>query len=178
MSHEFTKSQIALATAGAMIAVSALSLVADVTQALMVLGSFGASTLLLFALPEAPLAQPRAVVGGHLIASLIALGCLSLFGQTWWAVGMATGLAVGGMMWTRTVHPPAGSNAIIVFLAKPGWGLLLFSTLAGTVLLIVIAVMYHRTTRRHRYPLYWRAAPRLSAAANGEAAGRVAAAVG
>lgn len=158
MSPEFTKSQIALATAGAMIAVSALSLVADVTRALMVMGSFGASTLLLFALPDAALAQPRAVVGGHLIASLIALGCLSLFGQTWWAVGLATGLAVGGMMWTRTVHPPAGSNAIIVFLAKPGWGLLLFSTLAGTLLLIAIAMAYHRTTRRHRYPRYWRAA--------------------
>lgn len=172
MSPEFSKSQIALATAGAMIAVSALTFVADVTQALMVLGSFGASTLLLFALPDAPLAQPRAVVGGHLLASLIALGCLALFGQTWWAVGMATGLAVGGMMWTRTVHPPAGSNAIIVFLAKPSWSLLLFSTLAGTVLLIVLAWAYHRTTRRHRYPRYWRVEPKTGVAALAENAGQ------
>lgn len=163
MSPEFEKSQIVIAAGGAMLAVSVLSYVADTTQALMVLGSFGASTLLLFALPDAALAQPRAVVGGHLIASLIALGCLALFGPTWWAVGAATGLAVGGMMWTRTVHPPAGSNAIIVFLAKPSWSLLLFSTLAGTVLLILIAIVYHRTTRRHRYPRYWRVAPRESA---------------
>lgn len=159
MSPEFEKSQIAIATVGAMLAVSVLSYVADATQALMVLGSFGASTLLLFALPDAALAQPRAVVGGHLIASLIALGCLALFGPKWWSVGAATGLAVGCMMWTRTVHPPAGSNAIIVFLAKPSWSLLLFSTLAGTALLILIAIVYHRTTRRHRYPRYWRSAP-------------------
>jgi CBS-domain-containing membrane protein len=164
MAPSFRKSQIVLATLGAMIAVSALSYVALTTQALLLLGSFGASTLLLFALPEAPLSQPRSVVGGHLSASLIAVACLTFFGPEWWAVGMATGLGVGFMMLTRTVHPPAGSNAIIVFLAKPTWSLLLFSTLAGTVMLIVIAMAYHRTTRRHRYPLYWRSAPGAAAA--------------
>ena len=155
MSPVFKKSQIAFATIGAVIAVSSLSYLADATRALMVLGSFGASTLLLFALPDATLAQPRAVIGGHLIASCIALICLAVFGPVWWAVGAATGLAVGCMMWTRTLHPPAGSNAIIVFYAKPSWGLLLFSTLAGTILLIAIAIIYHRTTRRHSYPRYW-----------------------
>jgi CBS-domain-containing membrane protein len=158
MSPVFTKSQIALATLGAVIAVSALSYLAATTQALLLLGSFGASTLLLFALPEAPLSQPRAVIGGHLLASLIALGCLAVCGPQWWAVGTATGLAVGGMMLTRTIHPPAGSNAIIIFLAKPSWSLLLFSTLSGTVLLVLIAIIYHRATRRHRYPHYWRLA--------------------
>lgn len=156
MSPVFTKSQVFFATFGAVLAVSALSFLASTTQALLLLGSFGASTLLLFALPEAPLSQPRSVVGGHMIASLIALACLAVFGPAWWAVGVATGLAVGAMMITRTVHPPAGSNAIIVFLAKPGWGFLLFSTVTGTVLLVLIATLYHRTTRRHRYPRYWR----------------------
>jgi CBS-domain-containing membrane protein len=158
MPPSFRKSQIAFATLGAVLAVSALAYLATSTSGLLLLGSFGASTLLLFALPEAPLSQPRSVVGGHLIASLIALGCLALFGPTWWAVGLATGLAVGVMMATRTVHPPAGSNAIIVFLAKPAWGLLLFSTVAGTLLLIAVAIVYHRATGRHKYPLYWRGA--------------------
>ncbi len=155
MSPVFTKSQVALATVGAVLAVSALAYLAT-ARSLLLLGSFGASTLLLFALPEAPLSQPRAVIGGHLLASLIALACLAVFGPQWWAVGAATGIAVGGMMLTRTVHPPAGSNAIIVFLAKPGWALLLGSTLCGTVLLVLIAILYHRATRRHRYPRYWR----------------------
>jgi CBS-domain-containing membrane protein len=158
MSPAFKKSQIVYATLGAVVAISALSFVATSTQALMMLGSFGASALLLFALPEASLSQPRSVVGGHLSASLIALGCLALFGPHWWAIGVATGLGVGFMMFTRTVHPPAGSNAIIVFLAKPGWVPLIFSTLAGTVMLVVIAAVFHRTTRRHKYPLYWRTA--------------------
>jgi CBS-domain-containing membrane protein len=159
MSQPFRKSQVAFATLGAMVAVSALSYISVTTRSMMLLGSFGASALLLFALPEAPLSQPRSVVLGHLSASLIALGCLGLFGAQWWAIGMATGLGIGFMMITRTVHPPAGSNAIIVFLAKPAWGLLVASTLAGTITLVAIAVAYHRTTRRHKYPLYWHRLP-------------------
>ena len=156
MPPSFRVSQIVFATVGAVIAVSTVAYVSVTTHSLLLLGSFGASTLLLFALPDAPLSQPRAVVGGHLTASLVAVACLACFGPQWWAMGVATGLAVGLMMFTRTVHPPAGSNAIIVFLAKPSCGLLMFSTLAGVVILIAVAMVYHRATRRHRYPLYWR----------------------
>jgi CBS-domain-containing membrane protein len=159
MPPSFRKSQIALATVGAIIAVSALSFVSMTTQSLMLLGSFGASALLLFALPDAPLSQPRSVLGGHMLASTVALVCLLLFGQQWWAVGLATGLGVGLMMFTRTVHPPAGSNAIIVFLAKPGGLFLVGSTLAGALSLVLIALVYHRVTRGCRYPRYWHSLP-------------------
>lgn len=159
MMQPFRISQVVAATLGAVVAVSALAYAAKQGSGLMLLGSFGASALLLFVLPEAPLSQPRNVVWGHLSASAIAIVCLALFGAQWWAMGLATGLAVGFMMITHTVHPPAGSNAIIVFLAKPGWALLIGSTLAGTVALVAIAVIYHRTTRRHRYPLYWHRLP-------------------
>ncbi len=162
MSPAFRKSQILLASLGAVVSVSALALVAMSTQGLMLLGSFGASALLLFALPDAPLSQPRSVVFGHLSASVIALGCLSFLGPQWWAVGVATGLGVGVMMMTRTVHPPAGSNAIIVFLAKPSWEFLVTSTLGGTIMLVVMATVYHRTTRRHKYPRYWHAIPQTT----------------
>ncbi|HSI10304.1 MAG: HPP family protein [Rariglobus sp.] len=157
MLSPFRKSQIALATLGAVVAVSLLAYVSMTTHSLMLLGSFGASALLVFALPEAPLSQPRSVIGGHLLASMIAFGCLALLGPHWWAVGLATGLGVGVMMITRTVHPPAGSNAIIVFLAKPTCGFLVSSTLAGTLILVAVACVYHRMTRRHKYPRYWRA---------------------
>lgn len=160
MSPAFRKSQVLFASLGAIFAVSALSYVATTTQGLILLGSFGASALLLFTFPEASLSQPRSVVVGHLSASVIALGCLLFFGPHWWAIGLATGLGVGFMMVTRTVHPPAGSNAIIVFLVKPSWGFLVSSTLGGTLMLVAIAVIYHRTTRRHKYPLYWHNVPR------------------
>ncbi len=159
MPPAFRKTQIAFSTLGAVIAISALSYVSMTTQSLMLLGSFGASALLLFALPDAPLSQPRSVICGHLSASIIAFACLALFGPQWWAVGLATGLGVGFMMYTRSIHPPAGSNAIIVFLAKPTWVFLVSSTLVGTVMLVLIAFVYHRTIRQHKYPRYWRYLP-------------------
>jgi CBS-domain-containing membrane protein len=156
MSAKFRKSHILFATVGAIIAVSAVAYFASTLKGLMLLGSFGASALLLFVLPEAPLSQPRSVLLGHFAASLIALCCLACFGPQWWAIGIATGLGVGFMMMTRSVHPPAASNAIVVFLAKPTWWSCLGSTVAGTALLIAIAIIYHRATRRHKYPLHWR----------------------
>lgn len=158
MSSHFSKSQIVFAVIGSVVAVSALAYLASSLQGLILLGSFGASALLLFVLPEAPLSQPRAVFVGHVSASCIALACLWLCGPQWWAVGLATGLAVGFMMLTRSVHPPAGSNAIIVFLAKPGGWFLISSTIAGVAALIAFAFLYHRATGRYRYPLYWRRA--------------------
>jgi CBS-domain-containing membrane protein len=59
------------------------------------------------------------------------------------------------MMLTRTVHPPAGSNPVIVFLAQPGWTFLLLPTLAGSVILILLALVYHNVSRDVRYPKYW-----------------------
>jgi len=58
------------------------------------------------------------------------------------------------------MHPPAGSNAIIVFLAKPTLGYLMFSTVSGAIILVMSAIIYHRATRRHKYPLYWHALPK------------------
>jgi CBS-domain-containing membrane protein len=158
MALRFRKSQVAIASVGGALAISALAYASKSWESLMLLGSFGASALLMFALPEGHLSQPRSVVGGHLTASAIALLFLYCFGPQWWAVGLATGVAIGVMMLTRTLHPPAGSNAIIIFLAKPSPLLLMGSTLAGSAGLVVLAMIYHRAVGRHKYPAYWRTA--------------------
>lgn len=162
MALRFRKSQMLAASVGAALAVSALAYVAKSWEGLMLLGSFGASALLVFALPDGHLSQPRSVIGGHLLASAIALVCLGCFGPEWWAVGLSTGAAIGFMMLTRTLHPPAGANAIIVFFAKPSPLFLMSSTLAGATGLVLLAVVYHRIIGRQKYPIYWRSAPASS----------------
>ena len=74
-------------------------------------------------------------------------------------MGLSTGVAIGFMMLTRTLHPPAGANAIIIFLAKPSPLFLMSSTLVGTASLVALAIVYHRAVGRQKYPLYWRSAP-------------------
>ena len=158
MALRFRKSQVIVSSVGGALAISALAYACTNWTGLMLLGSFGASALLVFVLPDAHLSQPRSVVGGHLAASAIALICLACFGPQWWAVGLSTGMAIGVMMLTRTLHPPAGSNAIIVFLAKPTPLFLLASTLVGAAGLVVLGVIYHRMVGRQTYPIYWRTA--------------------
>jgi CBS-domain-containing membrane protein len=74
-----------------------------------VLGSFGASCVLLFGYPDNPFSQPRNVIGGHFLTSLTGLCFLSVLGASWWSMALALATAVALMQLTRTVHPPAGS---------------------------------------------------------------------
>jgi CBS-domain-containing membrane protein len=80
---------------------------------------------------------------------------LAAFGPHWWSVALSVGTAIALMMLTRTVHPPAGSNPVIVFLTQPSWSFLLFPTLVGTLILVAVALIYNNATRDARYPKYW-----------------------
>jgi CBS-domain-containing membrane protein len=59
------------------------------------------------------------------------------------------------MMATRTTHPPAGSNPVIVFLGHSGWSFLLFPVLGGALLLVLIALFYNNVMRKAPYPYCW-----------------------
>lgn len=121
---------------------------------LLLLGSFGSTAVMMFTFPELHFSQPRSVIGGHFICTAVGLAALTLLGPSWWSLATAAAVSAALMMATRCMHPPAGSNPIIVFLAAPKWGFLFFPTLAGAITMVVVAVIYHRATRRV-YPVYW-----------------------
>lgn len=146
---------VALAWLGGVIAISAVASLGLLTKYPLVLGSFGATCVLAFGFPDVPFSQPRNIVFGHVLSSLIGLACLAAFGPHWWTAGIATGTAIAAMMLTRTVHPPAGSNPVIVFLSQPNWGFLLYPTLAGALIVTLVALLYNNAVRRSAYPKYW-----------------------
>lgn len=147
--------KIALAGAGAALAIGGVGALAAWSRQPLLLGSLGASCVFLFGLPEAPFSQPRNVIAGHLISSLVGLIFLKTFGPQTWALGLALGTAVILMFATRTVHAPAGSNPVIVFLAQPGWSFLLTPTLLGAVGVVLVALLFNNAVHPGRYPLYW-----------------------
>ncbi len=146
---------VIIAWLGGFIAIAAIAGLTNFLSVALLLGSFGASCVLIFAYPDVPFSQPRNVIFGHFISSLVGLGFLTLFGPHWWSVALAVGTAIACMMLTRTVHPPAGSNPVIIFLTQPTWGFLLFPTLAGAIILVLVALVYNNTIRDARYPKYW-----------------------
>lgn len=146
---------VSLAGLGGFLAICALALLGGALDKTLLLGSFGASCVLLFGFPDAPVAQPMNVIGGHVICTLIGLAALHWIGPQPWVLALAVSLSISAMMATRTVHPPAGSNPVIVFLGHSSWNLFLFPVLSGSVILVLIAWGYNNAVRKTPYPHYW-----------------------
>ena len=146
---------IAISWMGGCLAIGVVAYLTASTHTNLMLGSFGATCVLVFGFPDSPFSQPRNVIAGHFIASLVGLLFLALFGAQWWSVALAAGTAIALMQLTRTVHPPAGSNPVIVMLTAPVWGFLLMPTLVGAVLLVLVAVLFNNLPKDRTYPKYW-----------------------
>ena len=150
----FTLRAGAVACAGVFLIIGVLAFSSFNLGVLLALGSFGSTAVMVFTFPELHFSQPRSVVGGHFICSAVGLAALAVCGPAWWALALAAAASCALMMLTRCMHPPAGSNPVIVFLAAPKLGFLFFPTLSGALVMVAVAVLYHRACRRV-YPLYW-----------------------
>src|SRR3972149_10563520 len=75
----------------------------------MIIGSFGASAVLVYGAIKSPLAQPRNLIGGHLISGLVGVACCQLFGETIWLCGALAGaFAILGGLRPQNPPPPGG----------------------------------------------------------------------
>lgn len=118
--------------------------------------SMGASAVLVFVLPASPLAQPRAVLGGHLLAACAGLAAHALPLAPWLTAGIGLALAIVLMGSTHTLHPPAGGTALITALASPaitalGWRFVAAPLGLNVLLLLGLGLAWHRL-RGHSYP--------------------------
>ena len=146
---------IGRAALGGGLALAVLAWLTQATGSPWMLGSLGASSLMLFAFPDLPFSQPRHVLAGHVLSSAAGLLCLHLLGPAWWSLGLAMALAFVAMLALRVPHPPAASNPVIVFLGQAGWSFLIMPTLVGAVALLLMAWLYNNLTRPTVYPTYW-----------------------
>lgn len=128
------------ASAGMGIALS----VAGPREAPFLLASLGGSTVFLFGLTKAPAAQPRALFGGHLGGALIGVVCYQTLGDSLPVYALAISVTLGLMLLTRTLHPPAGANPILMIHVHASWGVLFQPVLLGVFSLAVIAYFWSR----------------------------------
>ena len=127
---------------------------------LLVIGSFGASAVLLYAAPRAPFSQPRNLIGGHLISALTGVACFKYLPDylvLQEAVAVATAIAL--MMLTRTIHPPGGATALIAIIGSEqvhglGWGYA-FTVMLGAFIMLVVALISNNLYRPGSYPERW-----------------------
>ncbi|CAM0140094.1 unnamed protein product [Umbelopsis sp. WA50703] len=81
----------------------------------MIIGSFGATAVLVYGAIESPLGQPRPCFGGHVISAIIGVCITRLFQLSpyfdslqWLAGALSMAVALVVMQLTGTVHPPGG----------------------------------------------------------------------
>lgn len=146
---------IAVTWAGSFLAIATVTILGLSLESILVMGSFGATCTLVFGYPESPFSQPRNVIAGHFIATFVGLFFLHFVGPDWWSMAAALATAIALMQVTRTVHPPAGSNPLIVFLAAAQWQFLITPTLIGSILIVLVAIIYNNVPNARKYPHYW-----------------------
>jgi CBS-domain-containing membrane protein len=116
---------------------------------------FATSIVLVMGMPRSDPAQPRALIGGHMVATLIGLIVVKVAGPAPWAAAVAVGIAMIAMHVTRMFHPPAGIDPLVVVANNMSWGFLLAPVAVGAVLLALFAFLWHNLARRGSWPVRW-----------------------
>lgn len=131
----------------------------DQTDLLLMIGSFGASAVLIYGVPESPLSQPRNVIGGHVLSAIIGVTVYMIYYHTpWLASSLAVSLAIVAMQATKTVHPPGGATALIATLGSAkitslGFLYVVFPVATGAVILLIVGYAVNRLSGYRKYPV-------------------------
>ena len=96
---------------GGGIAIASMEAFSITTAFPLVAIPFATSIVTVLGSPKAEPAQPRALIGGHLVSTLVGLLIVKMFGPDPWAAAAAVGLAMVAMHMTGTFHPPAGIDS-------------------------------------------------------------------
>lgn len=149
--------QIMFAGLGGALAIMLLGMTALLSGSALLMAPLGATAVLVFGLADSPLSRPRHVIGGHALSMFIGLLCLFFVSSvapgsaalpTMLAAGIGTGLAIALMLATRTVHPPAGANPLLLLFSGAGFAdaalLIALPGVFGAVLLYLVAVLIRK----------------------------------
>ena len=127
----------------------------------LLIGSFGASAVLIYGAVRSPLAQPRNLIGGHVLSAIIGVSAqLWLGGTPWLAAAVAVSVAIAIMHLTRTLHPPGGATALIAVIGgdsvhQLGYLYVLLPAALGASVMLVIALLVNNIPKTRKYPEFW-----------------------
>ncbi|MCD6065299.1 MAG: hypothetical protein K0S33_125 [Bacteroidetes bacterium] len=126
---------------------------------LFLIGSFGASSVLIYGAINSPLAQPRNLIGGHLICALVGVTVHQLIpNEVWLSSALSVASSIVLMQITKTMHPPGGATALIANIGSEkikalGYMYVLSPVLSGVLILFVVALIFNNLTPNRRYPI-------------------------
>lgn len=122
------------------------------------IGSFGASSVLVYGAIQSPMAQPRNLIGGHVISAICGVTVAYLIDDIiWLAAPLAVAASVILMQFTKTLHPPGGATALIAIIGSDnikelGFLYILSPVLSGVLILFIVALIFNNITTGRQYP--------------------------
>lgn len=125
---------------------------------IFLIGSFGASAVLIYGAIQSPLAQPRNLIGGHLLSAFIGVTVFKLVPEILWITApLAVSLSIVLMQITKTLHPPGGATALIAVIGSEkiqelGYFYVISPVLSGTLILFIVALIFNNVTNHRSYP--------------------------
>ncbi len=158
-------SEVLWSWVGAFLGISAVASIhyhiLDRTGLVMIIGSFGASAVLIYGAVKSPLAQPRNLLGGHVLSAVIGVAAYQLLqSHTWAAASIAVATAIALMHLTKTLHPPGGATALIAVIGGEkihalGYFYALIPAATGALVMLAVALLVNNVPRARRYPEFW-----------------------
>ncbi|TSJ41942.1 HPP family protein [Fluviicola chungangensis] len=134
------------------------SLSLDKISNIFLIGSFGASSVLIYGAIQSPLAQPRNLVGGHVISAFVGVCIFKLIPDPIWiSAPLAVSFSIIAMQMTKTLHPPGGATALIAVIGTEkvkalGFIYVLSPVLSGVLILLLVALIANNLTKNRTYP--------------------------
>lgn len=127
-------------------------------ESLFLIGSFGASSVLVYGAIQSPLAQPRNLIGGHVVSAVVGVTIYKFLPDIIWLTApTAVALSIVLMQITKTLHPPGGATALIAVVGPErikvlGYGYVLSPVLSGAMVLLLVALIFNNITSHRTYP--------------------------
>ena len=125
---------------------------------IFLIGSFGASSVLIYGAIQSPLAQPRNLIGGPVISAFIGVAIYKLLPDiVWLTAPLAVSLSIVMMQVTKTLHPPGGATALIAVVGSEkikalGFLYVISPVLTGSLILLIVALIFNNITSHRKYP--------------------------
>jgi CBS domain-containing membrane protein len=122
------------------------------------IGSFGASCVLVYGAIQSPLAQPRNLIGGHVVSAIVGVTVYKFMPDVLWLTApLSVALSIVTMQITKTLHPPGGATALIAVTGSQkitalGYYYVLVPVLSGALILLLVALVFNNMTKHRRYP--------------------------
>ncbi len=130
-------------------------------DSLFLVGSFGATAILIYGIPNSPYSQPRNIIGGHILSAIVGVSCaLLLSSKPQFAAATAVALSLLIMHVTRTIHPPGGATTLIAVIGSDhihemAYMYVVTPIASGAFIMLLIALVVNNLSPNRRYPQYW-----------------------